>query len=88
MLIEKLITIILGLIQSIFGLFKLPDFPASIQSGLNNIISWLNVPIGVIKNYVGSEFLWPLIIIISGYLLIEPIMYISIWFYNKIRGSS
>ena len=86
MIFTIIIQMILNLLTFIFGWFKLPPLPQSLQDSLNYITQFFITPIQIFKNLLGNDFFKVVIILIITYMLLSPLMHMSIWLYKRIRG--
>lgn len=88
MIIMTILFGLMNLIIFIFSLFNIPTMPLAVTGAIADVTDFMSIPIGVIRNYVGDDFLSKILGVIIIYVLISPTMYIIVWLYNKIRGSS
>jgi len=86
MIFTIIIQMILNLLTFIFGWFKLPQLPQPLQDSLNYITQFFTTPIQIFKNLLGNEFFKVVVILIITYMLLSPLMHMSIWLYKRIRG--
>lgn len=86
MIFTIIIQMILNLLTFIFGWFKLPSLPQPLQDALNYITSFFTTPIQIFKNLLGNDFFKVIIILIITYMLLSPLIHMSLWLYKRIRG--
>lgn len=86
MIFTIIIQMILNLLTFIFGWFKLPPLPQPLQDSLNYITQFFTTPIQIFKNLLGNDFFKVVIILIVTYMLLSPLIHMSIWLYKRIRG--
>lgn len=86
MIFTIIIQMFLNLLTWLFSWFQLPKLPQPLQDSLNYITSFFTTPIQIFKNLLGNEFFKVVIILIITYMLLSPLMHMSIWLYKRIRG--
>lgn len=86
MIFTIIIQMILNLLTFIFGWFKLPPLSQPLQDSLNYITQFFTTPIQIFKNLLGNDFFKVVIILIITYMLLSPLIHMSLWLYKRIRG--
>ena len=86
MIFTIIIQMILNLLTWIFGWFSLPKLPQPLQDSLNFITQFFTTPIQIFKNLLCNDFFKVVIILIITYMLLSPLMHMSLWLYKRIRG--
>lgn len=87
MIVQVILIIFFGILNFVLSLFMLPSMPTVLLNALNVVISFITLPISIIKTYVGDAFFVSLLnvvlLLITFNVLIRP----GMWLYNKVRGS-
>lgn len=87
MIVQVILIIFFGILNFVLSLFMLPSMPTVLLNALNAVISFITLPISIIKTYVGDAFFVSLLnvvlLLITFNVLIRP----GMWLYNKVRGS-
>lgn len=87
MIIEFIISVFLGIFNTIFGIISIPATPLVISNAINQILPYLTMPAAVARVYIGESFFDALIstivIAFTAMITYRP----ALWLYNKIRGS-
>lgn len=86
MIFTIIIQMFLNLLTWLFSWFQLPKLPQPLQDSLNYITQFFITPIQIFKNLLGNEFFKVVVILIITYMLLSPLMHMSIWLYKRIRG--
>lgn len=86
MIFTIIIQMILNLLTFIFGWFQLPKLPQPLQDSLNYITQFFINPIQIFKNLLSNEFFKVVIVLIITYMLLSPLIHMSLWLYKRIRG--
>lgn len=86
MIFTIIIQMILNLLTFIFSWFKLPSLPQPLQNALDYITQFFTTPIQIFKNLLGNDFFKVIIILIITYMLLSPLIHMSLWLYKRIRG--
>lgn len=86
MIFTIIIQMILNLLTFIFGWFKLPLLPQPLQNALDYITQFFTTPIQIFKNLLGNDFFKVVVVLIITYMLLSPLIHMSLWLYKRIRG--
>ncbi len=86
MIFTIIIQMILNLLTFIFGWFKLPSLPQPLQNALDYITQFFTTPIQIFKNLLGNDFFKVVVVLIITYMLLSPLIHMSLWLYKRIRG--
>lgn len=86
MIFTIIIQMILNLLTFIFGWFQLPSLPQPLQNALDYITQFFTTPIQIFKNLLGNDFFKVVVVLIITYMLLSPLIHMSLWLYKRIRG--
>ena len=86
MIFTIIIQMILNLLTFIFGWFKLPSLPQPLQNALDYITQFFTTPIQIFKNLLGNDFFKVVVVLVITYMLLSPLIHMSLWLYKRIRG--
>lgn len=86
MIFNIIIQMILNLLTFIFGWFQLPSLPQPLQNALDYITQFFTTPIQIFKNLLGNDFFKVVVVLIITYMLLSPLIHMSLWLYKRIRG--
>lgn len=86
MIFTIIIQMILNLLTFIFSWFKLPSLPQPLQNALDYITQFFTTPIQIFKNLLGNDFFKVVVVLIITYMLLSPLIHMSLWLYKRIRG--
>lgn len=86
MIIQAILVFIMMSITFMLSVFALPAMPLVVVDAINGVVGFFALPIGVIRNYVGDDFLIPVLYLLIIYVTFYPIWYMSTWIYQRVRG--
>ena len=86
MILTLIIGLFFTLLTVLFGLVSIPGMPVIITAAFGYALDFMNLPLQIVKAYVGHEFFIACITAIIVIANAERVWALIQWLWHKIRG--
>lgn len=86
MILSLIVIGILSFFTVLFGLISIPGMPIVIAAGFGYALDFMNLPLQIVKAYIGHEFFIAVLTAIVVLMSIEHTWALIQWLWHKVRG--